>query len=101
MGLALGITIFGAIQTKLLASEMAEGFANLEGSGKSSPESFGNIQSVFQPETRANIPPDILEVIVNAMSTSISTTFFWSLIPVTISIIAVFYMGNERLIDKK
>lgn len=101
LGLALGITIFGAIQTKLLASEMAEGFANLGGSGEGSPESFGNIQSVFQPETRANIPPDILEVIVNAMSTSISTTFFWSLIPVTISIIAVFYMGNERLIDKK
>ena len=97
LGLALGITIFGAIQTKLLTSEMTIGFAKLGGGGQDIRGSIGNIQTVFQPETRANIPPDILDVIVNAMSTSISTTFFWSLIPVGIAIIAVFYMGNEKL----
>lgn len=97
LGLALGITIFGAIQTKLLTSEMSTGFAKLGGSGQGGPESLGNIQTVFQPEARANIPPDILDVIVNAMSTSISATYLWSLIPVGIAVIAVFYMGNERL----
>lgn len=96
-GLALGITIFGAIQTKLLASGLTSGFAKLPGDAAGGIESFGNIQNVFLPETRKTIPPNILEVITNAMSESISSTFFWALIPVAISIIAVFYMGPERL----
>ncbi|WOV86790.1 MDR family MFS transporter [Sporosarcina oncorhynchi] len=97
LGLALGITIFGAIQTKILASEMATGFAKLSGNGGSGVESFGNIQNAFLPETRKMIPPDVLDVITNAMSHSISSTFLWALIPVAISIFAVFYMGPERL----
>lgn len=97
LGLALGITIFGAIQTKILASEMATGFAKLPGNGAGGVESFGNIQNAFLPETRKMIPADVLDVITYAMSHSISSTFLWALIPVAISIFAVFYMGPERL----
>lgn len=97
LGLALGITIFGAIQTKILTRDMAAGFAKLPGNGAGGVESFGNVQSAFLPETRKTIPPDVLDVITNAMSHSISTTFLWALIPVAISIFAVFYMGPERL----
>ena len=76
---------------------MTTGFAKLGGEGQGGSDLLGNIQTVFQPVARANIPPDILDVIVSAMSTSISATYLWSLIPVAIAIIAVFYMGNERL----
>lgn len=99
LGLALGITIFGSIQTKMLTSEMKVGFAKLAGGSKESAGFMENVQTAFQPETRANIPPDILDVIVNAMSTSIATTFLWSLIPVGIAVIAVFFMGDERLLE--
>lgn len=95
LGLALGITIFGAIQTKLLASELASGFAKLPYGDNSA---VGSIQNAFLPEVRKTIPEDILNVMTNAMSNSISTTFLWALIPVAISILAVFYMGPERLI---
>lgn len=95
LGLALGITIFGAIQTKLLASEMASGFAKIPGGDAGN---VGTIQNAFLPEVRKTIPADVLEVMTNAMSYSISTTFLWALIPVAISIVAVFYMGPERLI---
>lgn len=97
LGLALGITIFGAIQTKILTRDMAAGFAKLPGNETGGVESFSNVQSAFLPETRKMIPPDVLDVITNAMSHSISSTFLWALIPVSISIFAVFYMGPERL----
>lgn len=94
LGLALGITIFGSIQTKLLTSELA---AKLGGS--TGADSFGieNVQTVFQPEQRAQIPENVLEVIVNAMSNSISATFLWSLVPIAIAVAAVFFMGDEQL----
>lgn len=94
LGLALGITIFGSLQTKLLTSEIQD---NLENAGQSAAHTLDNLQTVFQPEQRTLIPPNILEVIVNAMSNSISATFLWSLIPIAIAIIAVFFMGNEKL----
>ncbi|WP_017381475.1 MDR family MFS transporter [Paenisporosarcina sp. TG-14] len=98
LGLALGITIFGSIQTKLLTTEITD---KLDGSGQDAANTIENLQTVFQPEQRASIPTDILEVIVNAMSNSISTTFLLSLIPISIAFIAVYYMGNERLEVKK
>ncbi len=94
LGLALGITIFGAIQTKLLTNEITN---KLESSGQNASKTIENLQTVFQPEQRASIPSNILDVIVQAMSNSISSTFFWSLIPIAIAFIAVYFMGNERL----
>lgn len=94
LGLALGITIFGSLQTKLLTNEIN---VNLGHSGLASSNTLDNLQTVFQPEQRASIPPNILEIIVNAMSNSISATFLWSLIPIALAIVAVFFMGNEKL----
>lgn len=94
LGLALGITIFGSLQTKLLTNEIK---TNLGASGDQAASTIDNLQTVFQPEQRAQIPSNILEVIVNAMSNSISATFLWSLIPIAIAVVAVYFMGNEKL----
>lgn len=99
LGLALGITIFGSLQTKLLTNEITN---KLSASGDQAASTIDNLQTVFQPEQRAKIPSTILEVIVNAMSNSISATFLWSLIPIGIAIVAVYFMGNEKLeVSKK
>lgn len=94
LGLALGITIFGSLQTKLLTNEIT---TKLGASGNQAASTIDNLQTVFQPEQRAQIPSNILEVIVNAMSNSISATFLWSLIPIAIAVVAVYFMGNEKL----
>jgi hypothetical protein len=95
LGLALGITIFGSLQTKLLTSEIQNKLGSTDQAAAT--KTIDNLQTVFQPEQREMIPPTILEVIVNAMSNSISATFLWSLIPITIAIVAVYFMGNEKL----
>ncbi|WP_203363946.1 MDR family MFS transporter [Bacillus sp. REN10] len=97
LGLAIGITVFGSIQTKLFTSGIKEGFTSMGGPAGGHVPSSDNLQSIFQPEQRAMIPKEVLDVIVEAMSHSISTTFLWALIPIGISAIAVFAMGNERL----
>ena len=99
LGLALGITVFGSIQTKMLTSELS---SKLGGSGGPGSFSSDNLQTIFQSEERARIPADVLDVIVNAMSNSIAATFLWSLIPIALAFVAVFFMGNEQLkIEKK
>ncbi|WP_338753245.1 MDR family MFS transporter [Bacillus sp. FJAT-52991] len=97
LGLAIGITVFGSIQTKLFTSKLNEKLASIGGQGAGDFGSADNLQSIFQPEQRAMIPKEVLNVIVDAMSYSISTTFLWALIPIAFSAVAVFFMGNERL----
>ncbi|AYC28618.1 MDR family MFS transporter [Paenisporosarcina cavernae] len=97
LGLAIGITVFGAIQTKLLQNQLDKDLGNA-GGGSFSPD---NLQNVFEPAQRNLIPPNILEKIIDAMAVSISSTFFWSLIPIAIAAIAVYTMGNERLLTEK
>ena len=82
------------IASKRNGQLVSQNLAETDRAGQNHSEIY---KPVFQPETRVNIPPDILDVIVNAMSTSISATYLWSLIPVGIAVIAVFYMGNDRL----
>ncbi|WP_309090327.1 MDR family MFS transporter [Domibacillus sp.] len=93
LGLALGITVFGSIQTKLLTNELE----NKLGGGGTGTFGIDNLQTIFQSEQRAQIPADILNVITNAMSHSIAATFLWSLIPITIAFMAVYFMGDEQL----
>jgi hypothetical protein len=76
---------------------MDKGFTKLDGKGPGGSESLENIQIVFHPEAIVNIPLDIVDLIVNVKSMSISSTYLWSLIPVGIAVIAFLPMGNERL----
>lgn len=39
-----------------------------------------------------------MDRIVDALSSSISTMFLWAVIPAGLALIAVFFMGNDRLV---
>lgn len=94
-GMTLGITIFGAIQTNSFANKMAETFKGMGGQGAAM--NFDDPRQLFQSDTRSQIPPEILDKIVNALSDSITLTFLLALIPIGIAIITVFFMGNARV----
>lgn len=94
-GMTLGITIFGAIQTNSFANKMAESFKGMGGQGTAM--NFDDPRQLFQSDTRSQIPPEILDKIVNALSDSITLTFLLALIPIGIAIITVFFMGNARV----
>jgi len=94
-GMTLGITIFGAIQTNSFANKMAEAFKGMGGQGAAM--NVEDPRQLFQSDARSQIPPEILDKIVNSLSDSITLTFMLALIPIGIAIITVFFMGNARV----
>ncbi|MCM3719049.1 MDR family MFS transporter [Fictibacillus phosphorivorans] len=100
LGMTIGVTIFGALQNRIFYDRLSE---NLQGKGEAAKGAFTNIdpQKVFQPEERAKIPNEILESITASVSDSISTVFMYALIPIGISAVVVFMMGNERVISSE
>ncbi|MEK3805329.1 MDR family MFS transporter [Bacillus sp. FSL H8-0547] len=96
LGMTIGVTIFGAIQTKIFTRELEN--AGSAGSGFD----MSNPQGIFQPEVRGQIPARVLEPVINAMSDSITAMFLFALIPLGAALITVFFMGKTRLnIEKK
>ncbi len=96
-GMTLGITIFGAIQNHAFTSKLADSF---KGMGNGAEGTFTNLKDsreLFQSEARANIPDFVLNKIVQAMSDSISLIFMLALIPISVAVITVFFMGNTRV----
>ncbi|WP_172196422.1 MDR family MFS transporter [Saccharibacillus qingshengii] len=93
-GMTMGITVFGAIQSSVLANRLAEAFAGQEGGAAAG--FGGDLRQVFQSDVRSQIPPDILDKIVNAMSDSITAMFLYALVPIALAAVAVAFMGKDK-----
>jgi MFS family permease len=93
LGMTIGITVFGTLQTKFFASNLESAFKGQSGGGFPT----GDPRSLFEPEMREKIPDFVLEKITTAMSDSITTTFAYALIPLGIALLFVYLMGSSRL----
>ncbi|MEK5482947.1 MULTISPECIES: MDR family MFS transporter [unclassified Viridibacillus] len=98
LGMTMGITIFGTIQNNVFTNKLAEGFKSLGESANSAMFNVADIRQIFEPSVREKIPAEILDVIVNAMSNSVTHVFLLALIPIVIAVVFVFMMGNSRVI---
>jgi EmrB/QacA subfamily drug resistance transporter len=92
LGMTIGITIFGTLQTNLLTGGLRE----LSSSGFNSSN-----RELLSPEAREAIPASVLEQITNVLANSIATTFMWSLVLVGCSVLAISLMGNARASTKQ
>ncbi|MBP2114733.1 MDR family MFS transporter [Paenibacillus silagei] len=95
LGMTLGITIFGIIQRNHFASELSTAFGD---GGQAA--SFGDPRSALTPEARAQIPPPVLEKITNSLSSSISHTFLWAIVPAVLTVVFVLLMPKDRLLPQ-
>jgi EmrB/QacA subfamily drug resistance transporter len=96
LGMTLGITIFGTIQGNLFTSKLAENFKGMEGA-TANLANLPDPRQIFESGKRATIPPEVLERIVDAMSSSISHIFLYALVPIGVAVIVVMFMGNARI----
>lgn len=62
---------------------------------------LGDSRAILSESARSQIPPQILDKIIDALSSSIVQTFMWALVPSGLAFIFIFFMGNERMIIKK
>lgn len=91
-GMTVGITIFGTLQTHTFTNRLTEAF----GGASSGFTGDMDTREIFTPEGRAQIPPEVLSKITQAMSDSITHVFQIAIIPIAIAVIIVFLMGSER-----
>ncbi|WP_141603694.1 MDR family MFS transporter [Terrilactibacillus laevilacticus] len=104
LGMTIGISVFGSIQNNIFTAKMKEAMKSIQQhlvaqggqSGGNPLAKLDNINQIFQPEYRSKIPAFILDKIIHAMSVSITHTFLFALIPVVMSLIFIFLMGNAR-----
>lgn len=93
LGMTLGITIFGIVQRNLMSGAMTEAFAGMGQGGAN----FGDTREALSPEKRALIPPEILNKMTEAMSSSIAHTFLWALVPAVCAVLVVIAMPKDRI----
>lgn len=93
LGMTLGVTIFGTIQTNVLTNRLADAFSGMKGASSQ----VGDPQAIFQEGARSQIPPDILNKVIDAMSQSITYVFMIALFPIALAAITVVFMGNARV----
>ncbi|WP_425270923.1 DHA2 family efflux MFS transporter permease subunit [Paenibacillus ferrarius] len=94
MGMTLGITVFGIIQSHTFTSKLSSAFG-----GGQMPQGFdlSDPRKILTPETRDKIPAQILDKITEALSSSIVHTFAWAIIPAAVALLAALFMSREKL----
>lgn len=98
LGMTIGITVFGIIQSHYFTGSLSKLFGG-EG-GAAAPGGaleFKDPHALLAPETRAMIPPDILSKITEGLSSSIVQTFAWAMIPAGLALLAACFMGRQKM----
>jgi MFS family permease len=96
LGMALGITIFGIIQSHSLLSKLTQ---SLGRSDTAIPPGLdlSDPHSLLNPAFRQSVDAKLLDTITAELSGSIGTTFAWSLIPAALALIAAFMMTKDKM----
>lgn len=99
LGMTLGITVFGIIQRNDFTSKLEEIFASMGQGGMTDNPALQDPRVLLAPEARAQIPGPILNDITDMLSSSITQTFMWALIPTVLAFVAALLMSKDRLSD--
>ncbi|WP_240159746.1 MFS transporter, partial [Paenibacillus aceris] len=92
LGMTIGITIFGIIQSHTFMNKLASD-AHVK---DQLPQGMAN-NSLLDPAMRVQIPSSILDKITEALSSSIVLTFGWALVPAILALLTATAMSNEKL----
>ncbi|WP_177186677.1 MDR family MFS transporter [Paenibacillus sp. CF384] len=99
LGMTIGITVFGIVQSHVMTNKLKDSFAGAGGDGAAMPAGLdlSDPRAILTPETREQIPTDVLDKIVAALSSSITYTFMWAIIPSVLALAFAFFMGRQKL----
>ncbi|TNJ62836.1 MFS transporter [Paenibacillus hemerocallicola] len=97
LGMTLGITVCGIIQSHALTRKLTDAFAGSGQQAGGQSISFSDPHALLDPATRAQIPAPVLDKITEGLSSSIAVTFACGLIPAVLAVIAAIAMSKEKL----
>lgn len=94
LGMTIGITVFGIIQSHIFLNKLSTVF----GAGGQMPEGvdLSDPSRILSPEYRGRIPAQVLDKITEALSSSLVHTFAWAIIPAAIALIAALAMSKVK-----
>ncbi|MGV3489148.1 MAG: DHA2 family efflux MFS transporter permease subunit, partial [Tuberibacillus sp.] len=95
LGMTVGLTIYGIIQSHLMTNKLGDVFREM---GPMAKSLSGDPRAMLTPETRAHIPAPILDKLTAGLSSSIAETFTWLIIPAVMTIFFVLMMGKSKLV---
>lgn len=98
LGMTLGITLFGILQSHSLTRRLTDAFAGGGGGSAALPPNldFGDPHAMLDPAARAAIPEQAMHAIAEGLSGSIAQVFAWGLIPAGLAVIGAIAMGREK-----
>lgn len=102
LGMTIGITVFGIVQSNSFSSKLADAFSAVGGKFQL-PQAFGSGQdahALLDPAARVAIPAQVLELITNNLASSITYTFAWAIIPAALALLSALFMGRARFDPK-
>lgn len=99
LGMTIGITTFGIIQSQLFSNKLANYLQSMGDKDAQLPKGLDmkDAHVLLSPEARENIPHEILDQIKSMLSDSITHTFAWAIIPAALAFFISFYMGRSKL----
>lgn len=92
LGMTIGVTIWGSIQSSAFQNKLTETFGNDSDMG-AMPQDTSNL---FAEGVREQIPPEVLDAIINTMASSITSVFQYATILLVVAIPFVWMMGKEK-----
>jgi EmrB/QacA subfamily drug resistance transporter len=101
LGMTIGITVFGTLQSKTFAEDIKNAFADAVGSSGPAGIVLNDPRELFETGARAQIPAPVLDKIVAVMSSSITQAFLWALVPTVIAFVVILLMGDERVVPRQ
>ncbi|MDQ0874838.1 EmrB/QacA subfamily drug resistance transporter [Paenibacillus sp. V4I3] len=95
LGMTLGITVFGIVQSHAFTRKLTDVFAGQGQTGAAIPT--GDSHTLLDPAKRMEIPAPVLEKITTALSSSIVLTFAWTILPAVLAFVCAIAMSKEKL----
>lgn len=92
IGMTLGISIFGSLQSHLFLSGMKKAFPGMQ-----IISSINDSRALLQPAVRAKMTPMVLHKMSSILAVSIDRVFQYSLVTVLLALLCIILMGNTRL----
>ncbi|WP_219838146.1 MDR family MFS transporter [Paenibacillus sp. R14(2021)] len=99
LGMTIGITVFGIIQSHAMTNKFGSLFTEAERSQLPQGLDLSDPRAILTPELRKAIPQPVLEKITSGLSFSITHAFAWAIIPSVLALLFSFFMGREKLTE--
>jgi MFS family permease len=96
LGMTVSIAVYGSLQRNQFADGLRSLFGPGVGIGWDTGGSAPDPRAMLSPAARAHIPGPLLQRLTDLLTSSITHTFLWTLIPAVLALVFTLWFGREK-----